>query len=208
MSCAAPWDVHRGDALSSKRGQDCAVPAETFGPKYCQAERASQLRDGTFARARRCERGVRFAGDVEPLSRRSRAGRTIVRVLPHERSLLEKDPAKNEGRANERASKGPPGKARENNGNRARENSGKENSKESNHRQQLHTPVPDSAAESPPVIGRQEVVAIALVGLLLIAIVAVLYFAKAFFLPVVMAFLVGTMLSPAAALLAPVKVPR
>ena len=131
-----------------------------------------------------------------------------MRVLPHERSLLEKDPAKNEGRANERASKGPPGKARENNGNRARENSGKENSKESNHRQQLHTPVPDSAAESPPVIGRQEVVAIALVGLLLIAIVAVLYFAKAFFLPVVMAFVVGTMLSPAAALLERVKIPR
>src|SRR5947207_16025254 len=34
MSCAAPWDVHRGDALSSKRGQDCAVPkAAQFRPR-------------------------------------------------------------------------------------------------------------------------------------------------------------------------------
>ena len=62
------------------------------------------------------------------------------------------------------------------------------------------TPVPDSKAEMPPVIRRTEVVAIALVGLLIICIIAGLYLAKAFFLPITMAFIVGTMLSPAAEL--------
>ena len=70
------------------------------------------------------------------------------------------------------------------------------------------TPLPDSKAELPPVIRRQEVVAFALVGLLIIAITAVLYVAKAFFLPVIMAFVVGTMLSPAAALLERYRIPR
>jgi hypothetical protein len=56
-------------------------------------------------------------------------------------------------------------------------------------------PLPDSKSELPPVIRRAEVVAFALVALLVICIVAVLYVAKAFFLPVVMAFVVGTMLS-------------
>ena len=56
-------------------------------------------------------------------------------------------------------------------------------------------------AELPPVIRRTEVVAFALVALLIISVVAVLYVAKAFFLPVVMAFVVGTMLSPAASFL-------
>jgi predicted PurR-regulated permease PerM len=69
-------------------------------------------------------------------------------------------------------------------------------------------PLPDSMSEQPPVIRRGEVVAFALVGLLVICIVAVLYLAKAFFLPVVMAFVVGTMLSPAASLLGRYKIPR
>ena len=43
-----------------------------------------------------------------------------------------------------------------------------------------------------------EVVAFALVALLIIVIVGVLYLARAFFLPITMAFIVGTMLSPAA----------
>ena len=60
----------------------------------------------------------------------------------------------------------------------------------------------------PPLIRRQEVVAIALVGLLTIAVMAVLYFAKAFFLPVIMAFVVGTMLSPVASFLERYRVPR
>jgi predicted PurR-regulated permease PerM len=70
------------------------------------------------------------------------------------------------------------------------------------------TPLPDSRAELPPVIRRTELVAFALIGLLLICVFAVLYLAKAFFLPVVMAFVVGTMLSPAASFLERHRIPR
>jgi predicted PurR-regulated permease PerM len=70
------------------------------------------------------------------------------------------------------------------------------------------SPVPESRDEQPPVIRRAEVVAFALVGLLIISIVAALYFAKAFFLPVVLAFTIGTMLSPAASFLERYKIPR
>jgi predicted PurR-regulated permease PerM len=52
------------------------------------------------------------------------------------------------------------------------------------------------------------VVAFALVALLVICVVAVLYVAKAFFLPVVTAFVVGTMLSPAAGFLERRRIPR
>ncbi|UWU78453.1 AI-2E family transporter [Bradyrhizobium huanghuaihaiense] len=69
-------------------------------------------------------------------------------------------------------------------------------------------PLPGSHSELPPIIRRTEFVAFALAGLLLIAVVAVLYVAKAFFLPVVMAFVIGTMLSPAATFLENRKVPR
>jgi predicted PurR-regulated permease PerM len=55
--------------------------------------------------------------------------------------------------------------------------------------------LPDSKTEQPPLIRRAEVVAFALISLLLICVIAVLYVAKAFFLPVVAAFVVGTMLS-------------
>src|SRR5450759_5386913 len=70
------------------------------------------------------------------------------------------------------------------------------------------TPLPDSKSELPPVIRRAEVVAFALVALLIISVVAVLYAAKAFFLPVVTAFVVGTMLSPAAGFLERHRIPR
>jgi predicted PurR-regulated permease PerM len=60
----------------------------------------------------------------------------------------------------------------------------------------------------PPVIRRAEIVAFALVALLVICVVAVLYAAKAFFLPVVMAFVIGTMLSPAASFLERYRIPR
>jgi predicted PurR-regulated permease PerM len=70
------------------------------------------------------------------------------------------------------------------------------------------TPLPDSKAEQPPVIRRAELVAFALVALLVICVVAVLYVAKAFFLPIVSAFVVGTMLSPAASFLERQKIPR
>jgi predicted PurR-regulated permease PerM len=69
-------------------------------------------------------------------------------------------------------------------------------------------PLPDSKAELPPVIRRTEVVAFALVALLVICVVAVLYAAKAFFLPVITAFVVGTMLSPAAGFLERRRIPR
>jgi predicted PurR-regulated permease PerM len=68
--------------------------------------------------------------------------------------------------------------------------------------------LPESRGELPPVIRRAEVVAFALVALLVICVVAVLYAAKAFFLPVVMAFVVGTMLSPAASFLERYRIPR
>ena len=70
------------------------------------------------------------------------------------------------------------------------------------------TPLPDSKAEQPPVIRRAELVAFALVALLVICVVAVLYAAKAFFLPIVSAFVVGTMLSPAAGFLERHRIPR
>jgi predicted PurR-regulated permease PerM len=70
------------------------------------------------------------------------------------------------------------------------------------------TPLPDSKSELPPVIRRAEVVAFSLVALLIICVVAILYAAKAFFLPVVMAFVVGTMLSPAAGFLERHRIPR
>ncbi|MGX1345713.1 hypothetical protein AB7M73_010973 [Bradyrhizobium japonicum] len=69
-------------------------------------------------------------------------------------------------------------------------------------------PLPDSHVELPPVIRRTEFVAFALAGLFLIAVVAVLYVARAFFLPVVMAVVAGTMLSPAASFLERRHVPR
>jgi predicted PurR-regulated permease PerM len=75
-------------------------------------------------------------------------------------------------------------------------------------RETVGTPLPDSKSEQPPVIRRAEVVAFALVALLVICVVAVLYAAKAFFLPVVMAFVVGTMLSPAAGYLERHRIPR
>jgi predicted PurR-regulated permease PerM len=70
------------------------------------------------------------------------------------------------------------------------------------------TPLPDSKTDLPPVIRRAEVVAFVLVALLVICLTAVLYFAKAFFLPVVTAFVVGTMLSPAAGFLERHRIPR
>lgn len=69
-------------------------------------------------------------------------------------------------------------------------------------------PLAGSTDERPPLIRRTEVVAIALVGLLIITVVAALYVAKPFFLPIVMAFVVGTMLAPAAGYLEKRGVPR
>jgi predicted PurR-regulated permease PerM len=65
-------------------------------------------------------------------------------------------------------------------------------------------PIPESKAGLPPIIRRTEVVAVALAGLLVIAVIAGLYL----FLPVTVAFIVGTMLSPVANLLERCRVPR
>src|SRR5258708_14672771 len=70
------------------------------------------------------------------------------------------------------------------------------------------TPLSDSTTQQPPLIGRADIVAFALIVLLVISVVAVLYVAEAFFLPVVAAFLVGTMLSPPAGFLERHKTPR
>jgi predicted PurR-regulated permease PerM len=70
------------------------------------------------------------------------------------------------------------------------------------------TPAPDAGFEHPPIIRRAEVVAFSLVSLLVITVLLILYFAKAFFLPVVTAFIVGTMLSPAAGFLEKRRIPR
>src|SRR5438876_4243899 len=69
-------------------------------------------------------------------------------------------------------------------------------------------PLPDSQTEQPPVIRRADAVAFAQVGLLIIGVVAALYLAKAFFLPVVTAFVVGTMLSPATSFHERYRMPR
>ncbi|HKO72530.1 MAG TPA: AI-2E family transporter [Bradyrhizobium sp.] len=75
-------------------------------------------------------------------------------------------------------------------------------------KENVGTPLPESKSEQPPVIRRADAVAFALVALLVISVVAVLYVAKAFFLPVVTAFVVGTMLSPAAGYLERRRIPR
>ena len=69
-------------------------------------------------------------------------------------------------------------------------------------------PLEDSKDQGPPIIRRAEVVAFCLVALLLICIVAVLYVARAFFLPIVTALVIGTMLSPAAKFLETYRIPR
>jgi len=69
-------------------------------------------------------------------------------------------------------------------------------------------PLTESEVERPPVIRRTELVAFALASLLVICVFAVLSAAKAFFLPVVAAFVVGTMLAPAAGLLERHRIPR
>jgi predicted PurR-regulated permease PerM len=70
------------------------------------------------------------------------------------------------------------------------------------------TSLPETQSEPSLLIRRTEVVAFALVTLLIICVVAVLYAAKAFFLPVVTAFVLGTMLSPAAGFLERYRIPR
>ncbi|MCK1638676.1 AI-2E family transporter [Bradyrhizobium sp. 157] len=126
---------------------------------------------------------VRFATSLLPCHRRFGRGETIVSVIPTKPS-----PAK------PLAAKSPPTKPLPGERQVPHEQEG--------------TPVPESKLDLPPVIRRTEVVAIALVGLLIICVIASLYLAKAFLLPITMAFIVGTMLSPAASLLERYRIPR
>jgi predicted PurR-regulated permease PerM len=125
-------------------------------------------------------------------------GRKLVRAVPGDRSLpkeKEHEPRREAKREAHREGKHEP------------QRDAKQEAKQELHRAG-GTPLPDATIELPPLIRRQEVVAIALVGLLVIAVTTVLYFGKAFFLPVVMAFVVGTMLSPAASFLERFRIPR
>jgi predicted PurR-regulated permease PerM len=134
-------------------------------------------------------------------------GRIFVRVLPGDRQLpKEKDQeARRESKSGSKNGLRNGPKNGPKNGAKAGE---PQHTAQQEHPREAGAPMPESAAELPPLIRRQEVVAIALVGLLVIAITIVLYFGKAFFLPVVMAFVVGTMLSPAASLLERWRIPR
>jgi predicted PurR-regulated permease PerM len=126
---------------------------------------------------------VRFATSPLPCHRRFGGGKTIVCVIPTKPSS-----------AKPLAAKSPPTKPLPRERQLPHDQEG--------------TPVPESKLDLPPVIRRTEVVAISLVGLLIICIIAGLYLAKAFFLPITMAFIVGTMLSPAASLLERYRIPR
>jgi predicted PurR-regulated permease PerM len=133
-------------------------------------------------------------------------GRILVRVLPGDRQLskdAEHESPREAKRETHRAAKSEAYRASKHDSQRE----ARSDAKQEPHKA-AGTPMPDSAVELPPLIRRQEVVAIALVGLLVIAVTAVLYLAKAFFLPVVMAFVIGTMLSPAASFLERYRVPR
>jgi predicted PurR-regulated permease PerM len=144
----------------------------------------------------------------------------MVRVLPEERSSATPTPedrkvqAPNEPKPADRK---PAANERKPSDNKASENKPsdrKHSEQKSSPSERLKarapegTPVPDSKVELPPMISRAEVVAFALVSLLIITVVAVLYAAKAFFLPIAMAFFVGTMLSPAASFLERYRIPR
>jgi predicted PurR-regulated permease PerM len=119
-----------------------------------------------------------------------------VRVLPGERSSTKPLPEDRKAPPNNNERKAASGERKTSPGERPKSSAPE------------GTPMPDSKAELPPVIRRTEVVAFALVSLLVICVVAVLYVARAFFLPIVMAFIVGTMLSPAASFLERRRIPR
>ncbi len=70
------------------------------------------------------------------------------------------------------------------------------------------TPLDDSRHERPPIIQRTEIVTFCLIGLLIISVTAVLYVGRAFFLPIVTAMVIGTMLSPAAKFFEQYRIPR
>ena len=73
---------------------------------------------------------------------------------------------------------------------------------------EVTSPPDELKSERPPTIRRTDIISFSLVALVAISIVAVLYFARAFFLPTVTALVIGTMLSPAAKVLERYGIPR
>lgn len=141
-------------------------------------------------------------------------GRKFVRPVPGDRRLPKDHAATQESKR-----ESPQGESRREAPRPSRQDSSRDKAERQEKHQDRHPdkhepqrattlPMAESAVELPPLIRRQEVVAISLVGLLLIAVTAVLYVGKAFFLPVVMAFVVGAMLSPAASFLERYRIPR
>jgi predicted PurR-regulated permease PerM len=136
---------------------------------------------------------VHFATSPLPCHRRFGRGKNIVSVTPTKPPSAKPSPAK-PSPIKPSAAKSPPPRHLPSERQLPHEGEG--------------TPVAESKLELPPVIRRQEVVAICLVSLLLICIITGLYLARAFFLPITMAFIVGTMLSPAASFLEQLRIPR
>jgi predicted PurR-regulated permease PerM len=141
---------------------------------------------------------VRFATLLLPRHRRFGRGEAIVSVIPDKPSPEKPSPDKpsssTPSATRPSAAKSPAAKPSPNARRLAHAREG--------------APVPDTNSELPPVIRHTEVVAIALAALLTICVIAGLYLAKAFFLPITMAFIVGTMLSPAASFLERYRIPR
>jgi predicted PurR-regulated permease PerM len=135
----------------------------------------------------------------------SAQGRVFVRVVPGDAPISKE---KEQDASRREAKREAHREARQESQREAKQESQREAKAKQDSLRATGQPVPESTVELPPLIRRQEVVAVALVGLLIIAIITVLYFGKAFFLPVVMAFVVGTMLSPAANFLERYHVPR
>lgn len=70
------------------------------------------------------------------------------------------------------------------------------------------SPPDENDDQQPPSIGHAEIVSFSLIALLLISVIAVLFVARAFFLPTVTALVIGTMLSPAAKFFERYGIPR
>jgi len=136
-----------------------------------------------------------------------------VRVLPPKPLPEERKAPSNDSKPTERKPQGEPGATeRKPSDRKGSDHKAFDQKASTNDRQKANAPegkpLPDSKIELPPLISRAEIVAFSLVSLLVICVVAVLYAAKAFFLPITMAFIVGTMLSPAASFLERYRIPR
>ena len=145
----------------NKRGHRPAVPGQRCGvSKRAGVRRAMEPSCPCDVMVQ-----VRSATSLLLFHRRFGQGKTIVSVIPTKPSPAKPSAAK-PSTAKPLAAKSPPTKPLPG-----------ERQLPSAHE---GTPVPDSKGELPPVIRRTEVVAIALVGLLIICIIAGLYLAKAF----------------------------